>query len=163
MTGDIVCRPWKLIIEFDGWYFHRRREARVRDREKTELLEGRGWTVIRVRDGLTPLGSNDVTVCRRASALQRAKAVVRKAYDLGFNDARFDHYLKSDQPWAGIAAAAQLRRGVPYEKSLTAVHPEIAAEWHPSLNGSLRPTDMYPTRVLRVWWRCSTCSHEWEA
>lgn len=41
-------------------------------------------------------------------------------------------------------------------------YPEIAAQWHPSLNGDLKPTDVAPKSDKKVWWICSR-GHEWEA
>ena len=32
--------------------------------------------------------------------------------------------------------------------------PEVAKQWHPTLNGDLKPTDVKPGSNERVWWRC---------
>ena len=45
---------------------------------------------------------------------------------------------------------------------LATTHPEIAAEWHPTLNGTLKPTDVSSSVRRKVWWQCSK-GHEWEA
>ena len=45
---------------------------------------------------------------------------------------------------------------------LAALFPEVAAEWHPSKNGSLRPADVSGRVHLKVWW-LGRCGHEWEA
>jgi hypothetical protein len=46
--------------------------------------------------------------------------------------------------------------------SLAARFPEVAAEWHPTRNGALRPVAVKPTSTQRAWWRCSRDpSHEW--
>ena len=47
--------------------------------------------------------------------------------------------------------------------SLLAVQPQIAAEWHPSLHGSLTPDLVTAGSARRVWWACSSCSHAWLA
>lgn len=39
--------------------------------------------------------------------------------------------------------------------------PEIAAEWHPSKNGNLFPTDVMMRSSQSVWWQCPK-GHEWE-
>jgi Probable Zinc-ribbon domain len=47
--------------------------------------------------------------------------------------------------------------------SLKALYPELAREWHPTKNGTLRPTDVRPGSGKRVWWRCRfNPYHEWE-
>lgn len=38
--------------------------------------------------------------------------------------------------------------------SLAALHPALAAEWHPTKNGKLRPDQVRPGSAKRVWWRC---------
>lgn len=46
---------------------------------------------------------------------------------------------------------------------LTTTHPEIAAEWHPTLNKGLMPTEVGRGCNTKVFWRCSKHeSHEWE-
>ena len=48
------------------------------------------------------------------------------------------------------------------ERSFAARFPEVAAEWHPTKNGDLLPTDVTPMSPKRVWWLCSK-GHEWDA
>lgn len=53
-------------------------------------------------------------------------------------------------------------RLTPPERSLLALNPEIAAELHPTLNGSLNAVVISPGSSRRVWWRCAK-GHEWQA
>jgi Probable Zinc-ribbon domain len=47
--------------------------------------------------------------------------------------------------------------------NLTVVAPELAAEWHPTRNGSLTPLDVTRKSARTVWWRCAADpSHEWQ-
>lgn len=48
------------------------------------------------------------------------------------------------------------------ENDLQTIHPEIAAEWHPTKNGTLTPSDVVAGADKKVWWQCSH-RHEWEA
>lgn len=45
---------------------------------------------------------------------------------------------------------------------LATIHPELAKEWHPTKNGSLRPTDVVTGTKKKVWWSCEK-GHEWLA
>lgn len=55
-------------------------------------------------------------------------------------------------------------RGIPKPgESLAELNPELAAQWHPSRNGGVRPGDVTLKSGLKVWWLCSTCCHEWVA
>ena len=45
---------------------------------------------------------------------------------------------------------------------LGTTHPEIAAQWHPTKNGTLKPQSVVYGNHRKVWWRCEK-GHEWEA
>lgn len=45
-----------------------------------------------------------------------------------------------------------------------ASNPRVAAQWHPTLNGALRPEEVLPTSKKRYWWTCSKDeNHVWQA
>lgn len=41
-------------------------------------------------------------------------------------------------------------------------HPDLAAEWHPTKNGELKPSDVTAGTNAKVWWKAA-CGHEWDA
>lgn len=46
---------------------------------------------------------------------------------------------------------------------LTTSHPEIAAEWHPTLNGELLPTKVSKGYTKKVWFLCLVCGNAYES
>ncbi|HIG59057.1 MAG TPA: hypothetical protein EYQ21_06680, partial [Flavobacteriales bacterium] len=46
--------------------------------------------------------------------------------------------------------------------SLENTHPEISEEWHPELNGVLKPMDIKARSGKKIWWKCKICEHEWK-
>ena len=54
------------------------------------------------------------------------------------------------------------REILPGENDLASVFPELAKQWHPSRNGTLRPEQVVPGTHRKVWWRCEK-GHEWQA
>jgi predicted nucleic acid-binding Zn-ribbon protein len=57
----------------------------------------------------------------------------------------------------------QLKRSTPKPgRSLADLYPEVAVDWHPTLNAPLTASDVNPGSKTRRWWQCSTCGHEWE-
>lgn len=46
--------------------------------------------------------------------------------------------------------------------NLAACFPDIAAEWHPSLNGNITPEMVLPHSNKSAWWICKG-GHEWQA
>ena len=51
---------------------------------------------------------------------------------------------------------------VPGETDLATRSPDLAAEWHPTKNGDLTPSDVLPGSHRLVWWQCPH-GHEWRA
>ncbi len=51
-------------------------------------------------------------------------------------------------------------RAIPGETDLATLKPDLAAEWHPTRNGGLKPSDVTPGCHIEIWWRCEK-SHEW--
>ena len=45
---------------------------------------------------------------------------------------------------------------------LKTLYPDIAKEWHPTLNGDLKPTDITSKSSHRIWWKDAN-GHEWQA
>ena len=46
---------------------------------------------------------------------------------------------------------------------LATLNPELAKEWHPTKNGELTPKEVTIGTDRKVWWKCSTGGHEWQA
>lgn len=51
---------------------------------------------------------------------------------------------------------------MPGFNDLETVHPELASQWHPTLNVPLQPCDVMSGTRKKVWWRCEK-GHEWQA
>lgn len=45
--------------------------------------------------------------------------------------------------------------------NLQVVNPELAAQWHPTKNGELTPSQVTPGSEKKAWWQCQH-GHEWE-
>lgn len=48
------------------------------------------------------------------------------------------------------------------ENDLQTLEPLLAKQWHPAKNGSLKPNEVLPGSMRKVWWRCDL-GHEWQA
>src|SRR5215207_4332796 len=47
--------------------------------------------------------------------------------------------------------------------SLAALHPELAAQWHPTKNGKQTPEQVVSGSSKPVWWKCPKApDHEWQ-
>ena len=48
------------------------------------------------------------------------------------------------------------------ERNLEVNYPDVARQWHPTLNGELKPSDFTPHSKRKVWWVCDR-GHKWQA
>ncbi|MFX1512415.1 MAG: zinc-ribbon domain-containing protein [Promethearchaeota archaeon] len=66
---------------------------------------------------------------------------------------------------SGRGCPACAGRQVTDRNRLSICFPELAAEWHPTKNGKLRPEDVSYGSYKKVWWVCSeeNCGYEWDA
>ena len=157
-----------IAVEFDGWHWHRNKVRK--DREKSERLGEVGYTAIRVREHpLSPLGPLDVSVRRAPKALEVALAVLQQLVDRDLltseSAADAKAYIGSGTLRAEGKAQRiirNLRDGEYGDRSLSAIHPGVAAEWHPTLNGNLTPRGVTPSSGRRVWWLCPQ-GHDYQA
>jgi very-short-patch-repair endonuclease len=76
---DILLTDIRVVIEYDGAYFHRGSASARNDAAKAERLRSSGWTVIRVREQpLERLDDSDVEVAARASVHAVVVAVLEQ-------------------------------------------------------------------------------------
>lgn len=158
---DMICPAWKVVIEFDGNYFHRQPGSLEKDKRKTRLLTELGWTVIRVREAIPTTSEHDVVVPAFSSELVRAKATLEKLRALGFEASHYDRYLTAQSPWATKEADAEVKR--PIKHSLATERPDLAAQWDAIKNGPLTPANVTVGSGRKVWWLCPSSNHSWAA
>lgn len=48
------------------------------------------------------------------------------------------------------------------KQTLLEARPDLAAQWHPTKNGDLKPSDVTAYSTKKVWWICEQ-GHEWQA
>lgn len=58
-----------------------------------------------------------------------------------------------------ICSGHRLVTGV---NDLATIRPDLAAEWHPTKNGNLTPTDIIAGTNRAIWWQCKK-GHEWKS
>jgi very-short-patch-repair endonuclease len=64
--------------------------------------------------------------------------------------------------WISTIYSRVMGRGCPFcshhrvcpHESLQILFPDIAKQWHPTLNGTLKPTDIRPYSNKKIWWLC---------
>ena len=69
--------------------------------------------------------------------------------------------IKSRVSGCGCPVCAN-REILPEQNDLASRYPQLAAQWHPTKNGALRPDQLAPGSRRKVWWICGK-GHEWLA
>ena len=78
---------------------------------------------------------------------------------------------KQGHEWDAVVSSRTLQKqGCPYcagrrvsdVNRLSIHYPDVAAEWHPTKNGSLTPHDTAIGTPKKVWWSCKD-GHEWDS
>jgi hypothetical protein len=150
-----------VAVEYDGSHWHKDKAAR--DRDKTDLLQRAGYKVIRVREHpLALIGPYDTRAPRAAKPFHVAAAVLRKMIDVDFlptvaaRDAAATYVAAGRCVAQGEAdrAVNALRAREHGSRSLAALFPQIAEQWHPHLNGELSPKQVTARSGKEVWWLC---------
>lgn len=73
-----------------------------------------------------------------------------------------NHVWQSAVREGGWCPYCSNRKVLPGYNELATTHPELAAEWHPTLNGGFTPLNVTQIFNQRVWWQCDK-GHEWKA
>lgn len=108
-TVDVLLEARRVVIEFDGSYYHSGREHEDRDDRKTRALTALGYRVVRIRENPLPLmdGLRDISVPRGASIKAILDATLKQLCALGWVEwAEIAPYLAERE----VMAAARAER-----------------------------------------------------
>ena len=80
------------------------------------------------------------------------------------------HWRCSLNPRHEWCISVNKRKGCPFcsgkrvlpEESFGAKHKDLLREWHTEKNGVLKPHDVAEFSNKKAWWKCRSCSYEWE-
>ena len=153
---DIYIPSRRTGIEYDGQNWH---DVCERDVQKDLLCSSFGIELIRIREPECPpitrtmptfILSDTSTI-----ALQEALGFVFR--QLGITDYKVnvaDDYKQILESY----------RSDVVDSNFEIKYPNIAAQWHPTLNGTLRPNQLPGTASkTKVYWLCTKCNTSWRA
>ena len=159
---DIYLPDLQVGVEYDGYPWH---EDIEKDLRKSERCKQSGIELIRIRDDRCPQ-IHDGFICRNISgksgdALNEAiRFVIATLQNKG-------RILQQDEVAVDIAKDRmhiyELMKLQEQEHSFAQMCPDLLDEWDYEKNGTMQPEDVTPFSDKKVWWRCRTHGHEWEA
>ena len=153
---DIFIPSINTAIEYDGNYYHKGKIDK--ENQKDQFCKDNNIRFIRVRENKLELtksaeiiwvkdrDNNDLN-----SAIVALFNILNISYDFEIN------IIKDN------SSIMNLKRIKEIENSIAITHPELAAEWHPTKNGNLKPENFSHGSNIIVWWLCPDCGHEYQS
>jgi hypothetical protein len=181
---DIAMPEIRVAVEYDGAHWHAGAERR--DRAKEARLQRAGWTLVRLRERpLEPLGAFDRTCAADDTPYVLAQRAMESLCEALASGSPWHRHIQEcfvrytsvggaialgradDLLAEALANVSRERLSIPTppspERSLAALHPAIAAEWHSVRNRPYSPETVAAQSNFKMWWLCSACGREWEA
>lgn len=150
---DIFIPSKAVGIEYDGYFWHKNKEAQ--DLAKNSKCKNDGIKLYRIREGLLPL--NDTSIDYVVERYQGDLGIRLKEVLSEIVGHPVDVNLDRD-----FIAIENLRHRIRKGNSLLTSNPELEIEWDYEKNGNLKPENIAPNSSKKVWWKCCE-GHEWQA
>ena len=152
MELDMYIPSLNIAIEYDGQAWHKNVE---KDRYKNNLCIENGIRLIRIREPRCPKidGEKIELIKVNDKNIKLAIEVLFIKY-LSYNG-HIDININRDR--------IQILNMISYHEkrnSFAEVLPEIAKEWHPTLNGDMKAEHVSFSSNKKIWWKCKN-GHEW--
>lgn len=171
MELDVYIPSIRLAIEYDGSYWHRNKQKT--EIEKYKLCSERGIKLIRMKEALrdeSPMTADRVYHMEKLDDRKVLEQLIRHILDEIDPNSNFWTRKNASHIHSNIVVdlqkdqfkiteyAARVK-----ERSLAALRPDLAVEWHPSKNENVTPDMVTLGSDLKVWWKCHSCGYEWQA
>lgn len=153
---DIFIPSLNLAIEYDGFAWHK--DKLDRDNKKDEFCKDNRIRLIRLRgEGLqkTTLAEN---IFIKEAGIKNKKTTIITLFN--YLNIDYDFKIDLDEDYKEIMYIKQFKI---INDSLAVKFPDIAAEWHPTRNGNLKPENFHAFAQQKIWWKCPICGHEWQS
>ncbi len=155
MELDIYIPSVRTAIEYDGnkWHLNSTTEEK-----KNEICKTKGIILIRIREEGLSLYDNCICIVRygRKKVNELSNAIRQVLLKI---DSTREYDIDAERDAIDIYTQYIVTRK---EQSLQNRFPDIAKEWHPTLNGTLTPEMVSPGAEKKVWWLCPN-GHDYSA
>jgi very-short-patch-repair endonuclease len=167
---DIYLPEQKIVIEYDGYYWHK--DSLQRDLKKNSKLLSRNIKVIRLREKpLNLVGKYSINVTSKKYK-ENANKLLNYLNNnfLNIDEDKLERYLKEKELQNKDEAIKKLNeidmvslRGLTNKNSLQNLYPTlINEEWDIKKNKEFRNPEFYsPNSQEVVWWICIECNNSY--
>ncbi len=149
MELDVYVPSIQVAVEYDGVYYHKSAGNKKREEKKNKACADANIQLIRVRE--KGLDSYSDCVCitdiDSADMMMLNNAIVEILSLMGISKPDVD-IQKDMQRILSTYLVSEHRRNLLLER------PDLAAEWHPTKNGNVKPENLAYSSGKKVWWKC---------
>ena len=173
MELDIFIPSISLAIEYDGEAWHKNHSLK-REREKYEICKSNKIKLIRIREKIPEnsylIADSFINLEGNMWEHKQLEILIREL--IRSLDLRSNFWTRKNQKNIYSPIDINIERDrfeiqkniyLPKSKSLKSLYPNIAKEWHPTLNENLTAFQVAPHSDLKVWWLCPECKNEYSA
>ena len=155
---DVFVPSLSLGVEYDGMAYHTGKKNEEKEERKNNYCKSKGIKLVRLKETIDNLlvDTDDIIWCHYTP---------NNAFLNSSIETLLSQYLSISAPDVdvirdSIVIQEQYVCSVK-KKSIAALHPNIAKEWHPSKNGSLKPEFVRVASNKKYWWLCPN-GHEYD-
>ena len=143
---DVYIPSVPAAVEYDGVQYHK---SIRRDLDKNRLCMEKGILLIRIREEGCPAMEDapflKVISCAPRKEESLADAICQAGGILGISSMDVDIGRDRQEIYSRYIKCRK-------ENSLAVTHPDLAAQWHPTKNVELKPSDVTAGSGKKVWW-----------
>ena len=153
---DVFIPSCTVGIEYDGQNWH---TSTKKDIEKDKVCNSYGITLIRIREPQCKFYERtDPTIILKDQSIESLQEAITRILQL-IKDTETPIDLRNDYD-----TIIKVFRNTAIKGSLSVLYPELAKEWHPTLNAPLTPSMIPGTGSKeKYYWLCPVCGYSWKA
>ena len=151
---DVFIPSWGIGIEYDGIYYHDSEKGKAREDKKNQILIENGIKLIRIKETLNVVdNTSDTIYCMPGSSHKQLNPMFIVLESLLSEMKGIPISLNADVSRDNLKIV-ELYVENEKQNSLSVKNPTVAAEWHPFMNGRLKPEFLSAGSSQKVWWQC---------
>lgn len=161
---DIYLPDQKIGIEFDGYYWHK--DKLKKDKEKNKFFKDIGITIYRIREKpLKKISPFDLIINQNSVTKETINKLLKSLKKSLKDDDKknIDKYI-SKKKYVNQSKFNELLSYYPApekDKSVLIANQKLAKEWDYEKNKPLKPEMVSIGSEVEVWWKC-TKGHKWK-
>ena len=171
MELDIYVPSIRFAVEFDGSAWHGTEDVHRREKKKYEICKENKITLFRVKEHIGKEWkdvADAIYYIHKRKNNQELQPVIQAIIDS--IDRESNMWTRNNPSSIHSSVTVDLERDAneireyltSIPNSLIELRPDLVKEWDYEKNGNLKPEMFGINSNDRVWWRCSTCGHEWK-